>query len=309
MTTLKTFLEQRTKALNSMLTGSSPGTLNSSSWTPSPVEGNGHAVNGRHDPPRPAREVQQAAFAALAVISHTTKTCRQIYQGTDSRPAMMESVLEYIQSDSADPPKEHLPLELQLTTQSLLMTLPSSTHFLLLPQTVRSYKPNVTTSSVTFPHPQFLQRLNEWFNKSSDSLQSAVEQLFLDIRNVRELWSIRTSIRKWVHTTIDLEEPEKRRLNESLDHLSRARIISIWQAVLAESGEVFNSTLKSAVKTSGDNHEEMQRTGTAIFHVRPRCLMDQQKTHQRSTYSNHLNYQHLQQAVVLMSHFRSTGLL
>ncbi len=71
-----------------------------------------------------------------------------------------------LQSDSALPPTQNaLPAELQLTTQALLMTLPSSTHFMLLPQNLKSYKPYVDldSSSSRVPPSHLIQKVDDWF--------------------------------------------------------------------------------------------------------------------------------------------------
>ena len=189
---------------------------------------------------------------ALDTISRTLKTARDIFQNSSpSRGSMIIAVLEYIQSDIPnDTSATHaLPAELLLTTQTLLTALPSSTHFLLLPPNLRSYKPfiDLTSSSTSMPQEHFVQVLDGWFRQSSKKLQGTVESWFSELESVQEVWSIRSWIRKWVATTSRLEQHEQVYLKILLDDLSRQRMVVIWKAILADAANDFQDKLESSI--------------------------------------------------------------
>jgi conserved oligomeric Golgi complex subunit 1 len=198
----------------------------------------------------PIREVKQATQTALDAISRTVKVARSIFQDDSSQRSMIGIVLEYIQSDSPDPSaySKTLPSELQLTTQTLLMTLPSSTHFLLLPPNLRFYKPYVdlASSSSFVPQAQFAQKLDEWFLKSTKNLQTAVQRWFSDLQSVKEVWNIRSSIWKWISSSSGLGAQETARLKSIFDDVCHKRVIGIWKLALVDAEKAFRDQLSSA---------------------------------------------------------------
>lgn len=263
--TLSVLLAQRSKIFYTAL-GNHPETLSPAELhhVDSNNPANGHLPDlkgGAKSPKRRIREVRQSTEVALDIISRTIKAAREIF-GTvpPSHHSMITGVLEYIQSDTPHSTAESaLPTELLLTTQTLLTALPSSTHFLLLPPDLRSYKPYVdlSTSSSSLPPQRFAQLLDEWFQQASKKLQHVMETWFSDLESVQEVWSVRMGIRKWVVTTSKLEAHEQTHLKVLLDDLSRQRMVAIWQAVLAAAANEFQhklvSSLSKLVKGSDAN--------------------------------------------------------
>ncbi|KAJ7597522.1 Vps51/Vps67 domain-containing protein [Mycena floridula] len=233
-------LEQRSKVLKQVLAGKP---------TSSPENGRSLQKSRMAESTKTARQVKQETLTALDVVCRTVEVARKVFQDTDSQPSMMANVLEYIQSDSVDVPTENpLPPLLRLTTHGILMTLPSSTHFLLLPASLQSYKPSVPSSSKSVVSQSFYaEKLSEWFTRSTELLRTAVEQLFLDVRTVKDLWGIRSSVRKWIRSSPRLDEFETVHLYSILDDVSRARVFAIWKSTIAEAQNTFQHSLDLAV--------------------------------------------------------------
>ncbi|KAG6897112.1 hypothetical protein C0992_003966 [Termitomyces sp. T32_za158] len=225
---LSVFLAQRSKTLHNLLAWK----YDSDSSMKQP---NGHApastavsTDFRR---RPVKAIKDATTTALDAISRTVKTARDIFRQDDEhQPSLIRRVLEHIQSDSPDVAQAHS-TDLYLTTQSLLTTLPSSTHFLLLPPDLRSYKPYVdlTSSSSSIQPLQFTQKLDEWFQASISSFQNAVSRWVADLQNVKELWSVRAATLRWLSTS-GLEESESVEVGRILDDVCRT-YMGMWMSL------------------------------------------------------------------------------
>jgi hypothetical protein len=202
----------------------------------------------------PVREVRQAIQSALDVIARTVKTARNIFQeDTSNRHSLIGRVLEYIQSDShtSAATANDLPAELRLTTPTLLTTLPSSTHFLLLPPNLKSYKPYVDLNSTSsFVSQDFLvQKLDEWFRKSTDNLQNAIERWIADLQSVKEVWSVRSSVRKWIASASGLGDHETFYAKTFFDKACCQQVLAIWKLALARAEKAFREQLESTTST------------------------------------------------------------
>ncbi|KAG6814110.1 hypothetical protein H0H92_002105 [Tricholoma furcatifolium] len=267
METLSVFLTQRSKTLQTLLLWK----YDSDSAGSQTKKQNGHAA-GSGQPAsatssdfrrRPVKEIKEATHAVLDAISETIKTAQRVFQedAAESRPSLIRRVLEYIQSDSPNSSEtQSIPAELCLTTQTLLTTLPSSTHFLILPPDLRSYKPYVdlNSSSSSVQASQFTQKLNDWFQKSTTHLQKAVGGWLAALHNVKELWSVRASTQRWFATS-GLQENEAAQIRKLLDELYQRRVVEIWKLRLAESlgsfGERLDSTLLSLTQGGKAKHK------------------------------------------------------
>ena len=257
METFSVFLAQRSKTLHIFL-GKHPesvGRTDSHHTSPSDPQTNGHPpeYNAKvKSPKRRIREVRQSAEVALDTISRTLKTARDIFQNTaPSRHSMISGVLEYIQSDTSNNTAvvHELPAELLLTTQTLLTTLPSSTHFLLLPPNLRSYKPfvDLSSSSSSIPQERFGSKLEEWFGQALKKLEATMKNWFSELESVQEVWNVRWWIRKWVATTSKLEAHEQIYLKNLVDGVSKHRMVVIWKAILADAATNFQTKMESSM--------------------------------------------------------------
>ncbi|KAF7979429.1 hypothetical protein HWV62_42566 [Athelia sp. TMB] len=241
--TLSVLLTQRTKTLHTLLSKSRQAT-------------DAETINGDilNDvtPKRRIREVKRSTETALDAISRTIITARDIFAvNAESGHSMMTSLLLYMQSEDSEHQSvtSALPLGLRLTTQTLLTALPSSTHLLLLPANLRSYKPfvDLSSSSSSIPADRIALQLNEWLQQASKRLQGALTTLLSDLGNVQQVWSVRTWARGWISTTSKLETSEQESLNKMVDEASRQRIASIWSVALVEAGKVFRHNIDNSV--------------------------------------------------------------
>jgi len=258
--TLSVFLAQRVKTLYTKLAWVSElSTSNTDQYTSNPRHNNGHRpeddefVDNKYTGFRraPVQEVKQALLAVLDVAFRTVKTARDIFELDPlTRSSMVIQALTCIQSDSQSPtPPESLSLELQLTTQKLLATLPSSPHSLLLPPNLRFYKPYVdlTSSSSCVPQAQLAEKLDTWFRDSIRELHTAAGHWISNLRSVTEVWNVRSSIWKWIKAASGLQESETVHLKLIFDDLCHKRLLGIWKSALADAEKSFGAKLESAI--------------------------------------------------------------
>ena len=205
------------------------------------------------------RDVKKATLATLGVIFRTLSTARDVFQHCPTKPqSMMISALEYIQSDSPSPaPSRTIPPQVLLNTEGLLATLPSSTHFSLLPPSLRSYRPYVDPSSSASSVPQSLlsQKLDEWFRKSTERLRHAVKTWFSDLQCAREVWSIRSSILTCIDAASGIDQAETLSLKSSFDNACLERLLDIWKERLREAGQTFKDRLVSVAMSIAKDDE------------------------------------------------------
>lgn len=160
----------------------------------------------------------------------------------------MQEVLEHIQ---ADVPKSSpdLPPELALTSQTLLSSLPSSNHFLLLPSNVRSYKPYVDGSSLSTSGPSgpFRRKIDDWFQNALQQARHALEIWFADLRSIHDVWKIRKWAMTWIYAAAGLQAQERTALSAALDAACQQRATSVWKAALSSAATVFRERMAASL--------------------------------------------------------------
>jgi hypothetical protein len=165
----------------------------------------------------------------------------------------MTLALNHIQPDVDASTMKALPSELKLTTQLLLANLPSSTHFLLLPTSVKSYKPYVDLSSPSssIPQPVLAKRLKEWFQKAMQELSQTLVTWFSALQSMKEAWRLRLWTRKWISSACALQDHERIYITSVVDDTCRQQLTSIWKASLIAAKDDFERELASAVEAEG----------------------------------------------------------
>jgi len=194
----------------------------------------------------PVREVIQVIKKALATVAQTICSARKIFQDLPSERSLIFRALESIQEETREPAQlKTLPDELRLSTQSLLVHLTSSANFQLLPPSLRSYKPyiDLNSSSTSFPHLDFSQRLEEWFRNSCNHWKNSAGKWFSGLQSIKDVWTLRTSTRKYVLGS-GLDKLEKKHILSNLDALCHERISLIWQKLLTDTQSKFKSSLQ-----------------------------------------------------------------
>lgn len=192
------------------------------------------------------REIGEALQRLLDAITNTVSTARNIFgKGADETPSMMGQALIFIHSDSPSIPSSSLLPDLQLTTPILLTTLPSSTHFLLLPPNIKSYKPFIDLSSPSSSITQvsLTQKLQDWFNQATVHLKEAVGNGLDSLETIKDVWEVRSLVHQWVSCTEGLEIDEKGSLANLVDELCHTRVEKIWKSVLNDVETTFKKHL------------------------------------------------------------------
>ncbi|KAJ3775141.1 hypothetical protein FB446DRAFT_425782 [Lentinula raphanica] len=228
--TLSALLDQRSKSLSTLL--SKPPT-----------------------PPGSIRDINQCILSTLQLISQTMKAARDVFHNRNSCLSLMRTTLEFIQTDVI--PSTGLPSELQLTTQSLLSGLPSSSVFSTLPQNLTSYKPHVDVNSqFSSLAPAYLdEKLSTWFQSSSNAIRRSYQTWVSDIDSVKVMWFIRNSVRTWLHTSASLESSENSQLMGLADEVCRQHIVEIWQRRLFNAETAFRDKLTATVTSLAEGSE------------------------------------------------------
>lgn len=235
--TLTTFLAQRTKTLSSVLASSVNAVAN----------GHAETSSGKTSSRGRKLQVKQRLQAALDVASRTLDTARAIFaDGTEL--SLMKRTLQSIQS--GDCKSGSLPVELQITTHSLLTSLPSSAHFTLLPSSIKSYKPYVddTSASSVINQSQLLDKLDIWFTKTLEAIRVAMDRWFSSLENIREVWDVRQSSWNWIATIDGLSTHEETQYKSMVDDVSRQQIIAVWKSSLDLLTTSFEERLASCLK-------------------------------------------------------------
>ena len=249
--TLAALLSQRSKTLQSILAWTlDGGTPINNNLPHSP---NGNATERKSEAAVtsvPVREMTQIVKKALNVISQSVCTARSIFLHEASDPSLIGRVLESIQTDSSrrDESSQTFPDELYLSTESLLANLTSSANFQLLPSAIRSYKPfvDLNSSSTYLAQPQFFQKVQTWFQESSNLWQTCAGGWLAGLQTVKEVWTLRSSIRRWIMTS-GLKEEEITHLLSTTDTLCHDRISRIWTQALTNAEALFKTRLNSYV--------------------------------------------------------------
>lgn len=196
------------------------------------------------------KDIRQSIEACLDIITRTINAARTIFQECESTgSSLVTKVLENIQPNADPAGFDSLPQELRLSTHLLLSSLPSSSHFLLLPQTIRSYKPYVdlTSTSSAIPPSVLTNKLQDWFRKSCTEFSQALQTWFSKVTGMKEMWKLRNWIRKWLFDAGGLLEDERSHLHHIVDDACRQQLTSIWTDALKNAKSGFEKELKAVV--------------------------------------------------------------
>jgi len=245
---LSVFLAQRARSLQATL-----------SRSPKTVP-NGSSVNGGA-PPKfrkvVVREVREGLEGVLEAIALTVTTARDVFRDRGHEDSsLMSRVLSFIQLD-VPTQDTSLPSDLQMSTQHLLSTLPSASHFALLPTAIRSYKPFVDLSSATssVSSEQLALRLSEWFSKAVAELQSVAKGWFAELRTLKEVWAVRSWFDEWLEGK-EVEGEERRGLAEVVDGVAHGQAVKILRTALGDLQDGFRDELQSTLLQLRDGTSE-----------------------------------------------------
>ncbi|KAH9937287.1 uncharacterized protein B0H18DRAFT_969951 [Fomitopsis serialis] len=279
--TLSIFLTQRSKTLTTALSHSQELANGHASIVPG--DGKTTSIRARK---AILREVKRNLQNALDSISHTLRAAREIFaDGTSGESGMMQLALQYIQEEKTSP---SLPTDLQLTTQTLLNSLPSSAHFSLLPSAIRSYKPYIgaAAASPSVAHGLLQQKLGDWFSRSVEAVQVAASKWLSGLESVREVWDLRMSSFTIASKLDGVEPHEKSRIREMLDTLCQQQTVFVWRSALSLAESTFHERLTSALqalKSHSDDSTSDAQPVDYLFHALPLPSTSQTTTNSSAT--------------------------
>lgn len=251
---LTIFLTQRARNLQSTLSRSPKSVPNGSLPNGSALPKSKKAI---------VREVREGLEAVLEAIASTVGVARAVFSNrSEDSPSLMSRILLFIQSD-VPVPDASLPPELQMSTQNLLSSLPSASHFVLLPSSIRSYRPYVDLTSTTssIPPAQLALQLSEWFSKAVTSLQNAAEGWFTDLRTLKEVWTVRSWFDEWLGRK-ELEDGEKQGLAEVVNGVAHGQAVKILRRVLGDLQDRFDDESRDALSQLRDNTSILESAPT-----------------------------------------------
>ncbi len=245
---LSVFLAQRARSLHAALLQSPKSAPNGSS-----LNGGVHLKSKKVV----VREVREGLEGILESITSTVGVARDVFRDRGSEnPSLMFRVLSFIQLDVPDQATS-LPSDLQMSTQHLLSTLPSASHFVLLPTTIRSYKPFVDLASATssVSPAQLALQLSKWFSKAVTELRSVAKDWFAELRTLKEVWAVRSWFSDWLGGK-ELENEERRGLAEVVDDVAYDQAVKILRTALGDLQDGFRDELQNTLLHLRDSTSE-----------------------------------------------------
>lgn len=241
---LATFLVQRNKSLATAVSHSN----DDSSKSDTPRGHNTAPKKDNRSRKAVVRDIRQRLKSILEIVTSTLGISRAIFLRKSGGPPLMCEALDYIQANEPSS-STSLPNPLRLSSQSLLSTLPSSSHFLLLPLNIRSYKPFVDgrplLSSAT--QTQLEQKLSEWFQKALLSVQHVVQAWFSELTSVQEIWEMRTWTRTWLQKNGGVEAEETSRITTVLDTICHQQATTVWGSAIFATNSAFRECLSASL--------------------------------------------------------------
>ncbi|KAI0308156.1 hypothetical protein B0F90DRAFT_129062 [Multifurca ochricompacta] len=246
---LTIFLAQRARSLQAILSRSTKSAPNGSS-----------SLNGGAFPKSKkaiTREVREGLEGVLDAIASTVDVARGVFcDRSHEDPSLLSRVLLFIQSD-VPVTDTALPPQLQMSTQHLLYTLPSASHFALLPSNIRSYKPYVDLASAmsSLSSTQVTLRLSEWFSKAVTDLRRVAEGWFAELRTLKDVWAVRSWFNDWLRAK-KLEDREGQELAEVIGDISHGQALKILRTALSDLQDGFRDELQHALLQLRDGANE-----------------------------------------------------
>lgn len=249
------FLNQRTRAL--------AGALSHRFDQHRSANGHAHSYSNSisfaiPSPTSPVQDVKDAMQTVLLIVAHTVKLARDVFDNEAPARSMMHNVLKFMQPDSDEAAGSAvLPPELCLSTLSVLATLPSPIQLQLLPPNLKTYKPYVDLGSSfsMISQVDLSTKLDKWVAESINKMKSSFQPWLEQLQSVKDVWSIKTSVRKWISSS-ETKPKEALLILNALDDHFRQRILELWKIGLQNAHEMFSTELKSVIVTIGEGKED-----------------------------------------------------
>ena len=184
---------------------------------------------------------------SLKTICETVCAARTIFRQRGTLSSLVMQVLESISSDEpSSATKPSLPAELELTTESLLQNLTSTASLSLLPENLSKHKPyiDLRSAATSLSQEKVIETVAQWFEKSLNIWKNSATKWLADVQSVKDIWTLRTSARKWV-AGFSLEESEIVPLLKETDALCQTRTLDLWKQNLADAHTAFKDRLRT----------------------------------------------------------------
>ena len=257
---LDTFLKHRSRSLQGLLNESVGGIPTSAKSADKSSK-----ASFRQDK-RTSRETLETIRNVLSAVARTVGTAREILHVGDSDcPSLLVKVLAYLQVETPPNASPSIPDELQLTTQSLLASLPSSSHFSYLPESITSYKPFIDLESPSSRVEQNIlaSKLRSWMDGTIVHLETSMRIWFSKLEAVRAVWDVRNSVQRWLDEDKCLAGDEMIRIRNLLDSVCQMRVEGIWNTTLNTMESTLKTNLSSLLNSVKEEHVDIEQGKTA----------------------------------------------
>ncbi|KAL5535843.1 hypothetical protein ACEPAF_3937 [Sanghuangporus sanghuang] len=188
--------------------------------------------------------------SVLGCVVGTVGNARAVFgEGPDESPSMIMLMLVSTQADSPHPTFS-LPQELRLSSQAVISSLPSASHFQALPADIRTYKPfiDLESPSSRIREDALNSRLRAWFTKATDHLHESSGPWLSHLQTIKKVWGLRLAAMNWLSVSSDLLVPEDTEvLSLLVDEVCRSRVQALWKAILKKISSSFRESLESMV--------------------------------------------------------------
>jgi hypothetical protein len=252
---LDTFLKHRSRSVQTLLSEASSSKAVLS-------QGGDKTTKGPKTVRKTSREALESIRNALISIAGTVGTARDIlHVGPNGSPSLLVKVLAYLHVDTPLGISTLIPEELQLTTQSLLNSLPSSSHFSSLPEDITSYKPFIDLESPSSRVQQdtLETKLRAWMDGTMKQLESSMRVWLSRLETVRGVWDVRNSIKVWLDDNQGFDDGERALVRALLDAVCQKRVEEIWNVTLNAMESTLNANLTSLLSNVRDGHVDTEQ--------------------------------------------------
>lgn len=202
---------------------------------------------------RVAKQVWDLLQTVLEAIINTVVTARRIFKNpSHEAPSLIQEALEAMQSAQNT---SELAVELRLSTQILLSSLPNSNNFLALPPDIRHFRPfvDLKSPSSSVSQPVLEGRLQIWFEKAIDQLRETTCSLLGKLETIKGVWDVQVSTRIWLSSPDRHMEGKDLHVLQSLvaDSYTK-RIKEIWKTALENILAAFIENTTSSLAAVAD---------------------------------------------------------
>ncbi|KAL5494903.1 hypothetical protein ACEPAI_365 [Sanghuangporus weigelae] len=197
--------------------------------------------------------------SVLGCIVGTVGNARAVFgEGPNESPSMIMLMLASTQSFSPHPTFS-LPQGLRVSSQAVISSLPSASHFQALPADIRTYKPfiDLESQSSRVKEDALNSKLRVWFTKATDHLHESSGPWLSHLQTIKKVWGLRLATIDWLSVSNDLLVPEDTEaLSLLMDEVCGNRVQALWKAILERISSSFRECLQSMVLAISEPQED-----------------------------------------------------